>query len=290
MSAMASLIIGVSIVYSTVCSGADQRKHQSSASLICVRGIHQWPVNSPHKEPVTRKMLPFDDVIMYSEAWGRIYASVNCVITGLSDDLLPVWPSHYPHHWWFIASWTFMNRRQWNLCQSTKTFIEIKTFKKYRQWIVGYISDGGIKITAATDLTTWFNPLHPALFSGNIVTYLPFRERNIYIFYLISYGTGNWNTLNLSTEAKELPVGQKLISWLLMAWNIKPCRIEFILGNVNLFPFSVISQHWAGTVMGYPSPWKGMSILLCRYRGYCWPGDARIQGINSHHIALLLPE
>ena len=44
--------------------GADQRKHQSSASLALVRGIHRWPVNSPHKGPVTRKMFPFDDVIM----------------------------------------------------------------------------------------------------------------------------------------------------------------------------------------------------------------------------------
>ena len=53
------------IVYSTVYSGADQRKHQSSASLAFVRRIHRWPVNSPHKEPVTRKMFPFDDVIRY---------------------------------------------------------------------------------------------------------------------------------------------------------------------------------------------------------------------------------
>ena len=64
MSPMASQITGVSIVYSTVCSGADQRKHQSSASLAFVRGIHRSPVNSPHKGPVTRKMFPFDDVIM----------------------------------------------------------------------------------------------------------------------------------------------------------------------------------------------------------------------------------
>ena len=62
MGAMASQIIGVSIVCSTVCSGADQRKHQSSASLAFVRGIHRWPVDSPHKGPVTRKMFPFDDV------------------------------------------------------------------------------------------------------------------------------------------------------------------------------------------------------------------------------------
>ena len=41
-----------------------QRNHQCFASLAFVRGIHRWPVNSPHKGPVTRKMIPFDDVIM----------------------------------------------------------------------------------------------------------------------------------------------------------------------------------------------------------------------------------
>ena len=61
---MASQITSLTIVYSTVYSGADQRKHQSSASLVFVRGIHRSPVNSPHKGPVTRKMLPFDHVIM----------------------------------------------------------------------------------------------------------------------------------------------------------------------------------------------------------------------------------
>ena len=55
MSSMASQITTLTIVYSTVYSGADQRKHQSSASLAFVRGIHRWPVNSPHKGPVTWK-------------------------------------------------------------------------------------------------------------------------------------------------------------------------------------------------------------------------------------------
>ena len=49
MSAMVSQIAGVSIVYSTVCSGADQRKHQSSSSLDFVRGIQRWLVKSPQK-------------------------------------------------------------------------------------------------------------------------------------------------------------------------------------------------------------------------------------------------
>ena len=64
MGAIASQITSLTIVYSTVYSDADQRKHQSSASLAFVRGIHRGPVNSPHKWPVTRKMFPFDDVIM----------------------------------------------------------------------------------------------------------------------------------------------------------------------------------------------------------------------------------
>ena len=57
MSAMASQITSITIVYSTVYSGTEQRKHQSSASLAFVWGIHRWPVNSPHKWPVTRKMF-----------------------------------------------------------------------------------------------------------------------------------------------------------------------------------------------------------------------------------------
>ena len=64
MGAMASQITSLTIVYSTVYLGVDQRKHQSSALLAFVRGIQREPVNSPHKWLVTRKMFPFDDVIM----------------------------------------------------------------------------------------------------------------------------------------------------------------------------------------------------------------------------------
>ena len=49
MSSMASQISGLSTVCSAACSGADQRKHQSSASLAFVSGIHRWPVDSPHR-------------------------------------------------------------------------------------------------------------------------------------------------------------------------------------------------------------------------------------------------
>ena len=67
MGAITSQITSRTIVYSTFYSDADQGKHQSSASLAFVRRIHRWPVISPHKGPVTRKMLPFDDVIMFEQ-------------------------------------------------------------------------------------------------------------------------------------------------------------------------------------------------------------------------------
>ena len=77
MTRMASQITSLTVVYSTVYSGADQRKHQSSVSLAFVRGIHWWPVNSPHKGPVTWKTSPFDDVIMtYCPNSNNEYAQV----------------------------------------------------------------------------------------------------------------------------------------------------------------------------------------------------------------------
>ena len=71
MSALGSQITTLTIMYSTFYSGANQRKHQSSASLAFRRRIHRWPVNSPHEGPVTQKMFPFHDVIM-------IYLSIKC--------------------------------------------------------------------------------------------------------------------------------------------------------------------------------------------------------------------
>ena len=65
MGPMASQITSLTIVCSSVYSGADQRKHKSSASLAFVRGIHRGPGISPHKGSVTRKMFRFDDVIMF---------------------------------------------------------------------------------------------------------------------------------------------------------------------------------------------------------------------------------
>ena len=93
MGTMVSRIYSLTIVYSIVYSGSDQRKHQSSASLAFVLGIHRWPVNSPHKGPVTRKIFLFDDVIM-------TLFLLHCISYGLvwcnypsSSGLLHYWSS-----------------------------------------------------------------------------------------------------------------------------------------------------------------------------------------------------
>ena len=99
MGATASQITSLAIVYSTVYSGADQRKHQSSASLAFVWGIHLWPVNSLHKWPVTSQMSTFDDVIMQNsntitsapvEQPGRIWKNNHIII----QNMMRQWYNH----------------------------------------------------------------------------------------------------------------------------------------------------------------------------------------------------
>ena len=87
MNSMTYQIIGVSIVYSTVCSGVDQGK-TSSVPLAFVRGIQRWPADSPHKGSVTRNMLPFDDVITL-EVWNiffQVSLAVNDIVWFFSPD------------------------------------------------------------------------------------------------------------------------------------------------------------------------------------------------------------
>ena len=80
MGSIASQITGLKFVYSGVYSDADQRKHQSTASLAFVRGIHRRPVNSPLKGPVTRKVSPtssWEFVIPLNRlCWGKICRSL----------------------------------------------------------------------------------------------------------------------------------------------------------------------------------------------------------------------
>ena len=85
MSTIASQITSLTIVYSTIYSGADQSKHQSPASLAFCVGNSPGPVNSPHKGPVTRKMFPFDDVIMNACLW---FFSLCTIISYIGYDIL----------------------------------------------------------------------------------------------------------------------------------------------------------------------------------------------------------
>ena len=102
MGAIASQITSLTIAFSTVYLDTDQRKHQSSASLAFVRGIHRRPVNSPHKWPVPRKMFPFDDVIMYVLVISRDASGYMCN-PPVPVKYIVTWKIHIGdiEHWWW---------------------------------------------------------------------------------------------------------------------------------------------------------------------------------------------
>ena len=62
-----------------VSSGADQIKLRSF-----VWGILPWPVNSPHNWPVTPKMFPFDDIIMYDFLYFDVILYLPCLFVWCS--------------------------------------------------------------------------------------------------------------------------------------------------------------------------------------------------------------
>ena len=90
ISAMASQITSLTIVYS--------RRRSKKTSKLSVTGlfwgIHRWPMNCPHKGPVTRKMFPFDDVIMIRTSRSPGYF---CDGDGIHWLPLPLW-SHISWH------------------------------------------------------------------------------------------------------------------------------------------------------------------------------------------------
>ena len=115
MSMMASQITSISFVCSTVCSGADQRKYQSSMSLAFVRGIHQSPVDSPNKGPVMCKMFPFDDIIMVIYVQDILRSSYRKCCLEPDENSCPkkardhdshssLWPSFTKSHTWIGSS------------------------------------------------------------------------------------------------------------------------------------------------------------------------------------------
>ena len=122
MGAMASQITSLTIIYSTVYTGADQRKHQSSVSLTFVWIIHRWPVNSPHKWPVTRKKFPFDDVIMISARflpWDSIldytYFTRQDTASSRTVTLVMGYSAKFSTNYKINAKWTIMYFVKWTV-------------------------------------------------------------------------------------------------------------------------------------------------------------------------------
>ena len=90
MGAIASQITSRTIVFSTVYSDTDKKKHQSSASLAFVWGIHRRPVNSPHKWPVTQTGRCFH--LMTSSCIHHAVLFYSCTVTSHEGLRIPSRP------------------------------------------------------------------------------------------------------------------------------------------------------------------------------------------------------
>ena len=129
MGTIAPQITSLTIVYSTVYSGADQSKHQSSASLAFVCGIHRGPVNSPHKWPVTRKKLPFDDVIMTRMNNPRttwVSCDKLCWINGLKT----LYNAHNGSQWLaYLSGWRLLSESEEGMSLMNQSYLKQHTKK-----------------------------------------------------------------------------------------------------------------------------------------------------------------
>ena len=125
ISMMASQISGLLTVSSTVCSGADQRKHQSSASVSFVRGIHRCPEDSPHKRPVTLKLFPLDDVIIIKTQSSRLTIARVPLIKMKQPSWVLIMVKTTPLHWigpqWYIpCKKTYSGKIYWSSWTSSR--------------------------------------------------------------------------------------------------------------------------------------------------------------------------
>ena len=120
-----------------VYSSGDQRKHQSSASLVFGWGIHLWPVNSPHKWPVTRKMFPSDDVIMNAQlhSTAHLMYSVAKFCFTYSDILFDSWQVFARI---LISPWYSDHQSSWStLFHVMACHLLPNSLLRYCQWYLG---------------------------------------------------------------------------------------------------------------------------------------------------------
>ena len=171
IGAMASQITSLTIVYSAVYSDADQTKHQSSAPLAVVRGIHRGPMNSQHQWPVTRKMFPFDDVIMIlshiwrlhmlwccmgTESFETIRRSVSWIWLVLANGQVQV---HGAVSWW---------RHQMETFSALLALCHSRLIPMYNTRFILWPSSLSSPQSLATDMRRLFYSTWPPSFSSHI--------------------------------------------------------------------------------------------------------------------------
>ena len=88
-----------------------RRRSKKTSKLAILKGIPRRPVNSPHKEPVTRKMFPLDDVIMIHTWWSKtkktfciwkIIAFISNWIFPATEEIPHLEKQMYKSQWWIV--------------------------------------------------------------------------------------------------------------------------------------------------------------------------------------------
>ena len=187
MSAMTSEITGVSIIYSIVCSGADQRKHQSSSSPAFVRVIHRWPMNSLHRGRLTRKVFPFNDVIMKFDK-----PAVKYLNTAFTLPLLR-------HTRVSISDWTQ------TACNLISSVVAITI-------TVAYLSPSSLGINSGSTVGHWVEWCHLGVYHTQVfVKYGKIRSQSCCTLIFVSFVVPQWKCvtyLSISFRVASFDPGQ----------------------------------------------------------------------------------
>ena len=139
MAAMVSQITSFTIVYSTVYTGVDKR------NIKAPRHWPLWPMNFPHKGPVTWKLFPFDDVIMVF--WNLYHLSLHEIVwrsivgSCFSSTVLH---THTPGSWTSYDTFFFINYKYFSV-----TYVNVWHSLQCKFGLVEFVSVHNWRATSA---------------------------------------------------------------------------------------------------------------------------------------------
>ena len=140
MCAMASQITSVSIVTQLFVQVQIKENIKAPRHWPLWRGINRWPVNSPHKGPVTRKMFPLNDVIMIFLQWPlppAVFVAYRVLVVAFYFTWLVISGPNTPGFFTFLTDWSFLllNASQiWRLATAIWGYVIFRRREEGQLW------------------------------------------------------------------------------------------------------------------------------------------------------------